>query len=359
MRALGNIILGLLATAASAGEAVASEELLAPEAQPSRCLINVVADDADPCPIITSRVEMKPTPNAGPDQSSTTTGTEIAIRLDTPSSNSSLTADDHSLFPQDYSGSEFIREVWLVPKKNLGVIAGTLAIGALDWKWGQSKFHFSNEGWFGRDTTALGMDKLGHAHGTASIADGVTLALRSKVSDPKAAALTGSIYAMGVMTFVEIADGTSDYGFSANDIVADAAGATFAYFRNTIPGLKEKVDYRFEYMPSGNGAYRPWSDYSGQKYLFAFKLAGWKKFESSPLRLLEIHAGYYARGFTSREESRGDPLYRKIFFGIGLNVEQLLFGKERGNEGGAKGIARELFRHVQTPYTYTETTFKL
>lgn len=231
-------------------------------------------------------------------------------------------------------------------------------MGLVNWKWGGAKFHFVDEGWFGDNTKALGMDKLGHVYGTATIANFMTIALKRKV-DNRSAALTGSLFAMGIMTFVELGDGISDYGFSMNDIAADTVGATFAYFRNTIPGLREKLDYRFEYIPSNNGAYRPWSDYSGQKYLMAVKLSGWHRFERTPLRFVELNAGYYARGFTTKEELRGDPLRRRFFFGIGLNVEQLLMGSPRRAESENRELVREGLRGVQVPYTYTSANVGL
>ncbi len=51
----------------------------------------------------------------------------------------------------------------------------------------------------------------------------------------------------------------------------------------------------------------PITDYSGQRYLLALKLSGFERFSRTPLRLVELHAGYYARGFTKEEEDLGEP----------------------------------------------------
>ena len=159
---------------------------------------------------------------------------------------------------------------------------------------------------------------------------------------------------MSIQTMVEVFDGFSaDHGFTYEDIIVDAAGAAFSYFRNIIPGMREKVDFRFEYVPSGNqGTFSPHSDYSGQKYILALKLAGFEAFEDTPLRFVELHAGYFARGFTSREMRRGESRRRTPYFAIGLNLQELFFGRPQADEPIAKTYGRRFFEYVQVPYTY-------
>ena len=65
-----------------------------------------------------------------------------------------------------YSFDTAIDHVASIPILTAGVVAGTFVIGIADWKWGSASFHFTNEGFFGKDTHDLGMDKLGHAFGT-------------------------------------------------------------------------------------------------------------------------------------------------------------------------------------------------
>ena len=71
----------------------------------------------------------------------------------------------------DYSFDKAIDHVASIPILTAGIVAGTFAIGIADWKWGTASFHFTNEGFFGKDTHDLGMDKLGHAFGTYVLTD--------------------------------------------------------------------------------------------------------------------------------------------------------------------------------------------
>ena len=264
-----------------------------------------------------------------------------------------------------YDVGLFWRQAKSIPWRFGGATAAITATGFANWKWGSASFRFDSEGWFGRDTASLGMDKLGHAYSTYVLteffADGI------EHGQERHRAYTGAILAMGLMTYVEVFDGFSvDHGFSPEDLAADAAGALVSVARRSIPGLREKLDFRLLYVPSrttwralsclpkphcdrdGAAVRSPVTDYSGQRYLLAMKLSGFERFKRTPLRLLELHAGYYARGFTKEEEDRGDPLRRRLFFGVGLNVGELLFP---GSRRGLRGAARSALEYLQVPYT--------
>jgi hypothetical protein len=233
-----------------------------------------------------------------------------------------------------------------------GVYATTVAFGVLDWDWGTASFSLADEGFFGRNTAHGGTDKLGHAYSTYLLSDLFTFAIRRKAANPQGAALSGAILGMGVMTMVEVLDGFSGHGLSWEDLVVDAVGASFSYFRNTVPGLRDKVDFRIEYMPSGNVEwYRPHADYMGHKYLLAFKLAGFDQLEHTPLRFVELHAGYYARGFHREDRIAGESRRREPFIGIGLNLQQLLFSQPSVRDTTVGRIGRFTLEYVQVPYT--------
>ena len=72
-----------------------------------------------------------------------------------------------------------------------------------------------------------------------------------------------------------------------------------------MPGLHEKVDFRMQYLPTGHGDLLGLGDYSGKKFLLAWKLAGFETFKDAPLRYLEIHTGYYTRGYIDYERAMG------------------------------------------------------
>jgi hypothetical protein len=176
---------------------------------------------------------------------------------------------------------------------------------------------------------------------------------------------------MGLMTYIEVFDGFSkDHGFSNEDLAVDATGALFSVVRRTVPGLREKVDFRLLYTPDrgtlralscfpkphcekdGKTARSPITDYTNQRYLLAVKLAGFPQVRSTPLRFVEFHAGYYARGYTQEEEARGEPLRRRLFAGAGLNVGELLF---RRRSTGLSKAASSVLEYIQLPYTAVHT----
>ncbi len=267
---------------------------------------------------------------------------------------------------KSYGPGTFWREASSIPLRFAGATAAISIGGFSNWKWGSSSFRFNNEGWFGKETSSLGMDKLGHAYSTYVLTEFFTDGIEKKWKGPTSS-YTGAVLAMGLMTYVEVFDGFSaDHGFSYEDLLVDGAGALFSIARRTIPGLRDKLDFRLLYLPSkqtwnafsclpaphcdrdGAAVRGPVTDYSHQRYLLALKLSGFERFRDTPLRLLEVHGGYFARGFTKEEEDRGDPLRRRLFVGLGVNIAELLFP---GRRRGLAGLAKWGLQYVQVPYT--------
>lgn len=252
----------------------------------------------------------------------------------------------------DYDWDRFAEQSSVI-KWDLAAAAGLMAaIGLSDWNWGSRSFHFKNEGWFGEDTEYLGMDKLGHAYSGYLLTEYFTQRIAHSTSDRAGAALTGAVLGIGVQTYVEILDGFSDNGFSSEDFIADGIGAGFSVLRSHIPGLADKLDFRMEYLPSGNdGRFAPFHDYSGQKYLLALKLSGFEALEDTPLRFFELHAGYFARGFTDDEKRRGDDIRREPYVAVAINLQELLDGAPARDSLPA-AVTRRALEYVQPPYIY-------
>ncbi|MCB1434611.1 MAG: DUF2279 domain-containing protein, partial [Alphaproteobacteria bacterium] len=223
---------------------------------------------------------------------------------------------------QDYSADVFLDQAADVRWDVAGAFAITTAVGLSAWGWEISDFRFQSEGWFGKDTKYLGMDKLGHAYTGYILSDYFTQRIAHEAADRDGAAMTGALLGLGVQTYVEVLDGFSGgHGFSYEDLVMDGVGAGFSYLRSTIPGLAETVDFRMEYLPSGFGnGFAPVTDYSGQKYLLALKLSGFEEFQETPLRFVELQVGYYARGISDEERARGDSLRREPYVAVGFNL---------------------------------------
>jgi hypothetical protein len=152
------------------------------------------------------------------------------------------------------------------------------------------------------------------------------------------------------LTITEIGDGFSRvHGFSWEDEVMNTVGVGLAYLRHRFPAFKEKVDFRMEWVPSptfrNDERYDPFTDYSGQKYLLAFKPDGFLKTGDPILKALEIHVGYYTRGYVTGDDKYFSGKHRYGYVGIGLNVTYLL---ERLTGHRARGV----FDYLQVPYTY-------
>ena len=234
-----------------------------------------------------------------------------------------------------------------------GTFVGVTALGLYSWDWGSGKkFRVNGEGWFGPETGSGGADKLGHAFTSYALTNVLADQLIQKGRSPQRAALNAVLTTQAIMLYVEVFDGFSnDHGFAKEDVVMNLAGSALAYARTVNSDLRDKLDFRLEYQPSGYKGFRPLSDYAGQKYVWALKLGGFDYLRNSPLRYLELQAGYYARGFSKLEKADGLERSRQGFVGIGLNLGDLLFGRKADQDSDLKRAGRLFFEHIQLPST--------
>jgi hypothetical protein len=230
--------------------------------------------------------------------------------------------------------------------------AGVTALGIRSWNWGSKPFHFHSEGWFGQDTSSGGADKFGHAFTSYALVNVLADRLVREGRSPEQAALSAALTSQAIMLYVEVFDGFSkDHGFSREDMAMDLLGAGLGYARVVNPRLRDLMDFRMEYESSRTKGFRPLSDYSGQKYLLALKLGGVEALRDTPLRFLELQAGYYTRGFSKAEQDAGLTRSRHTFVGVGLNVGELLFGRRTSQEPDLKNGGRLFFEHIELPNT--------
>lgn len=265
------------------------------------------------------------------------------------------------IFPVQVSASDGPLDLATSVKYEATAVTLTSVIcGSLFLHDSGNSFKFSSESWFEDDTKYGGMDKLGHTWYGAAISDLLYERIRAKNGDSRSAALTAAALSFGTMTLIEVSDGfaTNSTGFSYEDLMADAVGAVFSYFRNTIPGMSDVVDFRFEYLP--DNSLDNWSTatfYADQKYLLAWKLSGIDALRDSPLRFVELHTGYYARGFSSMEKNQGVGKERDLYVGVGLNLSELVFGNKNNKNSRLEGTSRWVLEHVQVPYTYVSASY--
>ena len=102
----------------------------------------------------------------------------------------------------------------------------------------------------------------------------MTWRIENNASDPVNADLTGGALSMGLMAGIGVAEDLSTGDYKYENLLASAAGAGFSVLRNRIPGLAEKVDFRLEYLPSGDGSPLDFvSDYMGQNFSEARRIS--------------------------------------------------------------------------------------
>jgi hypothetical protein len=268
--------------------------------------------------------------------------------------------------PSFYSVSQLGDHLSSVRWELAAVGAGLVAVGIRDWDWGGSEFEFIEEGWFAKNTRHGGMDKIGHAFSTYVIADILTDRIRANAANPAGAPITGALVAFGIMGLGETLDGfTGKHRFSREDIVANGVGAAFAILRNSVPGLREKLDWRIMYTPASyelpgitaseeSGILPP---YQRQRYIMALKGSGFDELKTTPLRYVELHAGFDARGFELDERRRGYPIERTFYVGVGLNLNEVLFGAgpvpnfAKHKDTLPARVVQKTFEYIQVPYT--------
>jgi len=231
---------------------------------------------------------------------------------------------------------------------HLAADAVIAAIGFKYWYWGEESFHFRSEGWFEENSATGGSDKTSHFYMTYLLSRVLSSRMEDRGWSLEDATLAGSLSGMFAMTFLEIGDGTGDYGFSKEDFLANGLGALSAYFIRSNPKIDEFVDIRLEYMPTSGylESTVAATDYSGIKHLMAFKLSGFDSLKESPWRYIEFQLGYYTRGYRSFDVDITKS--QQVYVGVGLNLAQL------ADESGIN-ILKNLFEFYQPGYTYAES----
>lgn len=213
-----------------------------------------------------------------------------------------------------------------------------------------TSFHFHDEGWFGKDTTNLGIDKLTHAFDTYLIAEILHMRMHKNTNASEGDALTSAVLASGLMALNEISDGIEhDSGYSMQDIAMNLAGAGFSLLRNTVPGLKEKVAFKIEIVPNSSiYSYRGQRHYEQQRFMFSFKGSGFDGLKKTPLRYLDLQVGYYGSDFRTVDRNAGKEPKRHLFVGLGLNLGEILFGESKSKVGR---FGYDVLDYFQVPYT--------
>ena len=241
-----------------------------------------------------------------------------------------------------------------------GLTGGILYLGLKEWDWGSSSFKFNDEGWFGMNTGSGGADKLGHLYSTYLMDEFLTDRLYQKTGNLKDAALKGAIFSGGLMLLVETFDGvSSDHGFSYEDLIMNGTGIGLSYLKNTVPGLRNKLDLRVEYHKSKADKGHPITDYTGYNYSAILKLGGFKKLRTTPLKYFELQLGYHTEGFKKDDRPYFEKKKAELYVGVGLDLTEVVFKPlKKQTDSELIDYADTFFRYYQMPGIYTTTSLQ-
>lgn len=222
---------------------------------------------------------------------------------------------------------------------NLAAATAITAWGVATWDYGSSGFYTSDEGWFEQVSKYGGADKLGHFWATYTFADALTGLYKYWGYAADKASIYAALSSWTVQAFMEAGDATSEsQGFSWSDMAMNTVGALTSVLMERYPELDRKIDFRVEYIFNVpvNGIF---DDYSNQYYSIVLKLDGFDATENNFLKYVELHGGYYTRGYGEEDED-----IRSLYAGITLNFSKLF------SQQGFKKTGKVL-EYIQIPYT--------
>jgi hypothetical protein len=216
-------------------------------------------------------------------------------------------------------------------------------------------FHAGNEGWFGRNTYAGGADKSSHFVISAILAKELAhLYAKLGYSETQSRLLGFGVSALSGLV-VEIGDGTTEYGFSYEDLLMDVFGAGAATLV-AAAGIDDLVGVRWGFLvpPDKNSccAVRGLGgDYSNYIYTADLKLAGVGRrlgLSIGPLRYLLLSVTYGTKGYPSGVP---EDRQRRVGFDVGLNLAEILsdLGARRNTWWGF--LLQAFTENVRVPYT--------
>lgn len=227
---------------------------------------------------------------------------------------------------------------------NAASSAIVLTWGILQWDYFQQSPKAESEEWFGRNTDDGGADKLGHMYTGYALTHLWGYLYRDIGYPEEDAARLGALSSLGVTGLMELGDSFSNFGFSYEDMIMNLAGSALGYLLLSNDEIARKIDFRVEYSLDNRNDFESdfVTDYQHLKYLFALKADGFEAINNRYLKYLELHLGYYSRGYDDWSEGGLDERERRIYAGIGINMGKLIAPLWDG----------WFFDYVQIPYTY-------
>jgi hypothetical protein len=226
------------------------------------------------------------------------------------------------------------------------------------------------DGYFGEDTYAGGVDKLGHAWGNLMLSRLTSELLIWGGWKPWKAGLIASSMTLGLFTLFEVKDGYYTE-FSPGDAIFNALGAGLNLAMLTYPPLDELIDFRVEYFPSKeyrqllDGKRPPQDpatprqlslnfveDYSGQRYLLALHVGALPGLRGHTwARLVDVAVGYESDKYKPQPI---DPEVRRrqhLFLGLSVNMQGVIDLALRDRvDSEVRAVGHLVFELVNPPF---------
>ncbi len=240
---------------------------------------------------------------------------------------------------QEEQSGDIGHDISMVELTGLGAVT---AWGVANWDYFSRTPHAKSEGWFSADTDEGGADKAGHFYLTYALSQGLSAYFKHQCFDADNAHFYGALSSLVIMGYMELGDSFSSYGFSYEDLVSNTLGGMASYYFYKYPELSKKFDIRWEYGLHPNKV-DVFTDYQNSKYLLAVKLNGFEATRKGFLKHLELHLGYYSRGYRDNTTTNE----RNLYFGLGLNLTDLF--RQRGYRKTAT-----LLKYYQPPNSYID-----
>jgi hypothetical protein len=229
-----------------------------------------------------------------------------------------------------------------------------IGYGLGTWGWNSSDFHLKSENPTGAHAINGGADKFGHLFGNYAMKRLTTFLFKASGSSANMANLEGALLTDIITTAGEIGDGFGpNYGFDPYDFLANQAGILIGVILDYSPFLDRIFTVRWEYYPSKAMRDRfdimhhhdIFTDYSGQKVMLTTKLGGIPYLSMTPVRYVNIDAGYYVRGY--RPAQGFDRRTRNYYIGLSINFS-IAFGDILPT-GYISSSCQSLFNYFQIP----------
>ncbi|MEI7812959.1 MAG: DUF2279 domain-containing protein [Ignavibacteria bacterium] len=225
------------------------------------------------------------------------------------------------------------------------------------WSGTRRSFHFQ-EDW----TSALQVDKAGHAFGTFLMSYFITEGLTLSGFGWDAANIWGSALGLGYQTYVEVEDGfAKDWGFSPSDFYFDAMGSIFFLAQHYVPVL-QYVTPKWQFVPSewtGKGVIgRPRTfldDYNSSTFWWSVDVYNLlpKNQQKYWLPYLNVAIGYGGDDIGVIADPNGPPdqlSVRRYIVGLDINLTRLI--PELG--GGTDWWIKQTFNYIKLPMPAVE-----